>query len=214
MRVGRRHARLPRIVTPSNKAAVGIVAVLLLVGLYLVTNALPARLAATTLRPSAVDAWLPLYPPSVWIYCSYPALFVSAYVIEKDPLALTRFVYADVAANLVSHLVFLLWPTTFPRPELDPASADPLSIWLLRTYWSIDAPLDCFPSLHVSTTILPVLMLIGRAPRLVAAYAAWAAAICVSTMTTKQHAAIDVAGGVLVALATWTVFFRVARYAP
>lgn len=201
---------LPLIITRSNKARVGLITLAVLIGTYSVTNAIRLR-PLTELHPGPIDALLPLVPPTVWIYMSYPLLFISAYAIEEDPVQLNRFFYADVGANILSQIIFLAWPTTFLRPSL-PDGGLTVSEVALQLYWRIDDPVNCFPSLHVSTSVLPTLLLWKNHRRLFWAYLAWCSGILLSTMTTKQHHSIDVIGGVLVAVVMYWLFFVRATY--
>jgi hypothetical protein len=63
--------------------------------------------------------------------------------------------------------------------------------------WFIDAPTNCFPSLHVGFTTLAVLS-VGSRLRLF--YGLWALAVFASVITTKQHYLWDIGGGVFCAL--------------
>lgn len=201
-------APLPSVVRAESKYRSGLAALLLFVGLYALTNSFEGRVPQP-LTASWLDQVIPLWPATVWIYASYLFIFVVAYVIEKDPGQLNCFLYAELATNLVSTLVFLLWPTTFLRPEL---VGEGLSASALALIWQIDEPVNCFPSLHVSSSILPALMLWRNHRRLCLVFLFWALAISLSTMTTKQHHSADVAGGALLAaLMYWLFFFR-ARY--
>ncbi len=58
-------------------------------------------------------------------------------------------------------------------------------------------PANCFPSLHVALAAIAGCALWRRGIRVVAVI--WPALIAVSTLTTRQHVAWDVAGGLLLA---------------
>jgi membrane-associated phospholipid phosphatase len=200
---------LPKLVRDESKYRFGLVAFVLFVTLYAFTNSLDWRVP-TSLPPTWLDENIPLLPTTVWIYASYVLIFVSSYVIEKDIQQINRFVYASAATNIVSALIYLFWPTTFPRPEL---TGDGLSVDLLAYIWRLDSPVNCFPSLHVSSSILPALLLWRNHSRLRILYLFWALAISISTMTIKQHHSADVVAGALLAGCMYWLFFERASYA-
>lgn len=203
--------QLPTCVREDNKYRYGLAALLALLALYATTNTLQWR-APYQLPPTWLDMAIPLVPATVWLYASYALIVITAFVVEKDTLQLNRFLYAQVAANVISAVAYVVWPTTFARPSLQ--GQDGMSVAALQFVWLMDAPVNCFPSLHVCSSLLPALMLWRHHPRARIVYLVWALVIAASTMTTKQHHVADVvAGAVLAALVFWLFFVR-ARYAP
>jgi membrane-associated phospholipid phosphatase len=92
-------------------------------------------------------------------------------------------------------------PTTYPRELFPiPADAGPLSALLLTALRTFDTPSSCLPSLHVAISVVSALLVFRERPRLSLALLAWAAAIAVSTLTTKQHYAVDVVSGAALAV--------------
>lgn len=201
---------LPTVITSRNKFRIGVLSLLLLITIYGITSMIRLR-PLFELTPSAVDGLFPLLPASIWIYMSYPLLFMSAYTLEQDTVELNRFFYADVGANVLSWIVFLGFPTTFKRPALPEGELD-ISTAALELYWRIDEPVNCLPSLHVSTSFLPALLLWRNHRRASWVYLAWATLISISTMTTKQHHCLDVAAGIVVAAIMYAVFFFRVQY--
>ena len=80
----------------------------------------------------------------------------------------------------------MVWPTTIPRP----AARNPA----FEALWLFDVPTNCFPSLHVALATIAAFFW----PRQRRMATIWAAGIALSTLTTKQHYAIDVVGGLIV----------------
>lgn len=158
-----------------------LAAYLLFCVFYLGSAAIDLR-EARLLQPSAVDRAIPFLPWTIAIYLSQFVLLFLALRRERG----WRIYISIAIATLVSCAVFLFYPTTIARPPVNNTAFDAL--------WLFDVPENCFPSLHVSLA-------------LIAAYywqrwfaVVWAIAIAVSTMTTKQHYFVDMAGGVAVAL--------------
>jgi membrane-associated phospholipid phosphatase len=199
---------LPSLVREETKYRYGLAALFLFLAIYALTNSLNWR-SPQPLPPGWLDEAIPLWPATVWVYSSYLLIFVSAYVIEKDGGQLNRFLYAELATNIASALFFVFWPTTFARPEL---SGSGVSVEALELIWLIDEPVNCFPSLHVSSSILPALMLWKNHRRVSVGFLLWALAISLSTMTTKQHHSADLIGGAVLAAFMYWLFFLRANY--
>jgi membrane-associated phospholipid phosphatase len=94
----------------------------------------------------------------------------------------------------------------------------------LRLNLSTDVRYNCLPSLHVAQCFLAAFTC-GIEHRGVGAFAAvWASRVADSTLLTKQHYVLDVAGGVLLAAVAYWIFLRTyprgaipereRRYAP
>lgn len=199
---------LPRLVTAETKYRAGL---LILVGtalLYTLTNRLE-RVAPTPLPLTWVDEAVPVQAWAVWVYATYPLLFLLTFVIERDARRLDRWMWATLAVNLVSNVVFLAWPTTLDRaPYTLPPGAGAWTRDLLDRLRAFDLPTNCFPSLHVSTAYLSSFVAWRRQHARFALSFAWATAIAVSTLSTKQHALVDVVAGLGLAIAAYLLFLR------
>jgi membrane-associated phospholipid phosphatase len=132
---------------------------------------------------------LPLYL-SLWVYVSIlPAFFSTRAELYRYGLAMT----AMCAAGL---LVFYVWPTAAPAPDIDWARYPDMDF--LK---NIDASGNAFPSLHVATAFLSAIwfhrLLRGfGAPRwLLAVNWVWCVAIVYSTVAIRQHVAVDALAG-------------------
>ena len=182
------------------KLVLGVAAPLVHVLLYTAANQYPL-FKATVLPLSRIDLAVPLIPETVWIYLSNYALVLFAFVLCRDP---RRFAVAGFSVIGVSVLVQWLWPVAFPRElyPIDPAGG--LSAAALVMLRSIDAPVSCLPSLHVGLTSVSALAL-GRSPpawhpvAVTRVFFIWVGAVAFSTLTVKQHYAVDVLGGLLLA---------------
>ena len=155
----------------------------------------------------AVDRMVPLQPEWMLAYGSL-YVFISclpALVVRQADL-FRRATQAYLAVMIVSYLGFLLYPTVAPRPERIVASG--FAAWSLRGLYDIDPPHGCFPSLHVAYSFVSALTCYRVHRGVGIAAAMWAALIGVSTMFVKQHYAIDVVAGVLLAWAAYVIFLR------
>ena len=144
------------------------------------------------------DAAVPFLPWTVTIYLGSFVYWYLCFLFasrgdraESDRLFATHFLTATVSA-----LVFVLFPTTLQRPDI---AGGGLWNWLMRVVYWFDTPENLFPSLHCSTGWLCWVGLRRRRDlplwtRLAALLLSLA--VCVSTLTTRQHVLADVFSGV------------------
>lgn len=158
------------------------------------------------IEPSRFDHWvdrqIPFLPPSVIVYLTVSGLTISGIIMvfRKER---GRAMFAAMTLSVAHALLFVLFPTAIER------SIQPEGIWssLYDWLWLVDKPANCFPSMHVSGACLTALAVRRHWPRLGAVFLLWAAAIAVSTLTTKQHYAVDVVGGAAMATVVYYLVF-------
>jgi membrane-associated phospholipid phosphatase len=136
-------------------------------------------------RPEA----LPLYI-SLWIYVSLPPSFLD------DRRELFFYGLAATALAVAGLAVFLVFPTTIARPDID---------WSLHPAFAflkgIDASGNACPSLHVAFAVFSAMWLdriilrTGSHSILRILNLAWCVGIMYSTLATKQHVAVDLLAG-------------------
>lgn len=204
---------LPLILTASNKATVGIVAFVIAMGMYLTTNHF--FLFSPKLLPLTwVDQRVPFVPGTIWVYNSEWLLLLTLYAKAKDIDNLNKFLYSIFTLVAASCLVFLFWPTIYPRELFPlPAGLDPLTSGLFELLRRTDTPANCCPSLHVSAVYLSAFLFLDEKEGLFPLFFAWATAISLSTLTTKQHYVADVVSGLALAVLFYWFFHRKVRYA-
>lgn len=141
---------------------------------------------------------MPLYV-SLWAYVSLPPLLLAT---RGELFAYVLAMAVTCGAGLI---IFYFWPTVVPAPDID---------WALHPgvdfLKNIDAAGNACPSLHVATAVFSgvwlhhLLRRFGAPGWMLILNWAWCAGIVYSTLATRQHVAIDVAGGVLLGgLAAW-----------
>src|SRR4051812_13661457 len=134
---------------------------------------------------------LPLYV-SLWVYVSLPP----ALLIDRRELF--SYAWAAAALSAIGLGIFLFWPTTVPRADVDWSRHS--AFGFLRT---VDASGNACPSLHVAFAVFTAIWLArllrqigaGRIVRVLNWL--WCAGILYSTMATRQHVALDVLAGTL-----------------
>ena len=153
---------------------------------------------------TALDRAIPLIPWTVCIYFGCYAFWALHYCLcAAVPLRARRFFTADFIAKGVCFVFFVGLPTTMARPAVQG-----LNVWesLVRALYILDAPVNLFPSIHclnswlcwASARDIPAFSRGYKAFALCAAVA-----VCVSTITLRQHVLLDVAGGILLAEVCW-----------
>ena len=161
-------------------------------------------LAPRAVPVTPLDRWIAFNPDWVWAYQSvYLLMPLPAWlVIERADLQ--RYVSGFIVMSVVGFAVFALYPVASPRPEAVP---DHVGYQLLRAY---DGTLNCLPSLHAGLAVFAALFgHAALAPTLSRRHAliyrlattAWLAAILYATLATKQHWAVDLPAGILLAWA-------------
>lgn len=203
---------LPLFITRRNKYWVGALLTALATFLYMTTN--HYHLFEPRLLPMGrIDNWAPFIPQTVWIYMSEYFLFFSVYLMCKDIENLNRYAYAFLAQQTVSVVIFVLWPTTYPRAGFPlPSTLDPYTNYLFTSLRNADNPASCAPSLHVSSVYLSSYMFLNEQRKKFPFFFLWATAIALSTLTTKQHYLIDVITGFLMSVIIYWIFGNLVSY--
>ena len=199
---------LPCLLSNASKYWVGLFFLVLNMTLYSLTNQIPDK-GLAFLTPTFIDEAIPLIPWTAWIYASYPLLFLLVYASERDNKQLSRYLYAALAVNLISEAIFILWPTAIDRSLFPiPGDQGELSVGLMHFIRKADNAGNCFPSLHVSTSLLSAFALWRHGSKRFVFALVWAVAIALSTMTTKQHFFVDVVSGAILAAAAYGFFYK------
>ncbi len=150
--------------------------------------------------PLTPDRAIPFLSGSVWIYNSQFVFLAWTIATMKDPAKLFR---AMALASLAAFSVFFFFPTEIARDFVPGAGLTGDSF---RFLYSLDTPANCFPSLHVALAAIAAENRRGPVATL------WAGLIIVSTLTTKQHYFIDVAGGLVLAAIAQSVSAASTRF--
>lgn len=205
---------LPLIISKNNRfLMLAVCGVIFLVG-YMIPNHIhffpPQQLPLTRLEQA-----IPFWEWTFFIYVSEYFLFVWAFFLFDEWENLNRTAWAFLFASFLAAVVFLLFPTTYPR-ELFPLMSDPNSFvnFIFFNFRRIDDPSNTFPSLHVSCCFLTALAYLDKRESRKKFYFffTWAFFISLSTLTTKQHYLIDVVAGLLYAITVYWIFFKKIKY--
>ena len=162
------------------------------------------------------DLLVPFLPWTICIYFGCYLFWGVNYFLcavqEKE--SRDRFFCADILAKGLCFVLFLAVPATNVRPDV---VGD--SVWdvLMRFLYNIDSADNLFPSIHCLASWL-CWVGVRKRKDIPGAYRwfsfAAAVAVCVSTLTTRQHVFADVFSGILIAEACYCIagFASVRKY--
>ena len=147
-----------------------------------------------------VDGLIPFLPWTIVIYAGVNAwwLYTCRYVTLQGKQEADRYFSANLLSKTVSFLFFVFVPTAIVRPEV---TGDTFWGLLVGILYRLDPPDNLFPSIHCVLSWLCWVVVRGRRDVPLwhrAAAFALAAAVCLSTLTLRQHVLADVVGGILV----------------
>ena len=196
-------APMPKIGFFSKALLAGLIYIFLTV-MYVATNHWIQYRHAFLVHTSIEDR-IPLIPEFIYIYAfgyiillAFPIIFVN---IREDFILLCKGVMWIIVS---SGLIFCIFPTTTIRPELSDIT---LASHYLSVFYRIDPPNNCFPSLHVALTSYIGVVLHQHGywknyPLIISAL------VCASTLFIKEHALIDIFGGLIYSYLTLTFFVK------
>ena len=163
-------------------------------------STLPARDFTTFL-----DQKIPLIPEFIWFYVSCYFLPVLFLITKADWHRFNRMLLSFVMANLSAFLVYLIYPTTFSKPELGRSLCE----WILSLHYAVDFhPVSKnMPSMHVTFAWLFYLACRGQQMNRLTRFTIFLLAVMIaaSTLFVKQHLIVDVVAGLLWACWAWPV---------
>ncbi|MDO4633679.1 MAG: phosphatase PAP2 family protein [Eubacteriales bacterium] len=148
-----------------------------------------------------LDHKIPLvnWMSSVYFLCFLVWGLTYLFMASREKQTAYRFFLADFLGKFCALVIFLIIPTTIVRPEIEGSS-----VWdfIMRWLYSVDAADNLFPSIHcmvswycfIGVRRIRECPLWGKIGMLL-----FAIAVCISTVTTKQHVVIDIAGGIIIA---------------
>jgi membrane-associated phospholipid phosphatase len=193
---------------PSIAHRLALVAIngVLFQALYGACNLAAARSGVTRSIAMAWDAGVPFLPWMLVPYMSSVPLLVLAFLVVPDRQALRALSQRCLLATAIGTLIFALWPLRMGAER--PLADSGLFAFLGDSLRQLDAPYNQWPSLHVAYCVILWPALSARLSSVSSrmALAVWLLLVASSTVFTRQHYLLDIAGGaVLGALAWWAV---------
>jgi len=158
---------------------------------------------------TALDRAVPFVPWTWWIYFPHYVfgLLVTTIAV-RDVRLLFRVIFAILLGQLICSGLYLLLPSTFPRPP-GVGDADPWTTAAILWFWGTDPANNTFPSAHVANATLAAIGAWTSRQPVIRWYATLVAVgVFVTVHTTKQHYWIDAVGGVVVAFAAFCLALK------
>ena len=165
---------------------------------------------------TTLDDWIPfcewfVIPYVLWyLYISVPLIVVFFKASRIAFVSMSMLLFSGIALSMV---IFAVWPTTvdFRPTEFE---RDNLLVDLVRLIYAADKPTNVCPSLHCyeALTIHIGMVQSGlfkKSKRLFQTMSVLTLAlICLSTVFIKQHSAVDVAAGLLLAAPMYILVYK------
>ncbi|WP_374120487.1 phosphatase PAP2 family protein [Neobacillus sp. PS3-40] len=109
-------------------------------------------------------------------------------------------------------MIYFFFQTTVPRPKLEGNS---FLIELVQLIYSRDLPYNCFPSIHVLTSLAIMLgylhLKIKHILHSIFIYIT-GTMIIISTLFVKQHVILDIFGALMLTLLTYGIVFELFHF--
>jgi len=150
---------------------------------------------ATNMTPSFLDRMIPFSDQAVWLYLSVYLLMPVGPFLMVHRQQIFRYAMGIVIISLLADIIFFLWPTSCPRPDITGANA------VYRALVLFDNPFHAFPSLHAAFAVYSaccgglVLRELGVRWYGRTGLWLWVLVILFATLATKQHVIADIAAG-------------------
>lgn len=171
--------------------SVGLIACFLV--LYGIVNHLP-------LHRHVIPFWfgennIPFLP---WTFIIYISAFVQGAIAIRyiPPVFLPKALVIALYMVIIGLIFFILFPIEYPRYLYPSAN------YLIESFRTSDASGNCFPSLHVATTLFltSTYCLFEKSSVRKTLMWIWSIAIIISVLTTKQHYIVDILGGIILVI--------------
>ena len=168
--------------------------------------------AATVIPVTWIDDLVPFFPQSFFLYASLWVYVALGSLFTKDGRELAAWAAACFSMIIVGLGVFMALPTKVPDFAVDWSQYP--SLEFLK---AVDASGNALPSLHAAFAVFTGVVLHGqltaiRAPlALLVCNALWCLGIVYSAMATRQHLALDIIAGAVLAGAVSIVYLTAGR---
>jgi membrane-associated phospholipid phosphatase len=145
-----------------------------------------------------IDDWMPFLPVFTIFYLLYgPFLFVTLVYFVLFSKHFNHAGFSFVFCLVTAFLFYIFFQTYIVRPDI--IETDIFSRIVLFIYAN-DKPYNCFPSLHVSLSILSFLHWLRSFPKVKVIMGIFTVLIILSTVLIKQHYTPDIIGGIVLSI--------------
>jgi membrane-associated phospholipid phosphatase len=159
-----------------------------------------------------IDPLFVFSPHWVWVYvvAYYPViLYVVVIVPTMRIFVYTAFSYFMLLAGHM--LFFVFFPVAVPETWREHMPGAGVSYGLLRIVRHLDAPSNCFPSMHVSVATLTALHITSIRPEMAPWITAFPFLVGISAVCVKQHFVLDLVPGAMLGWLSFRAFEMLQR---
>lgn len=158
-----------------------------------------------------VDHWVAVSSWWIWVYVSFYIYFIGVYLFSTALFERRLLFYSYMSSATISMFAFFIFPTSITR-EKYLISQYGYSESMLNFIRSVDASINCLPSMHICLSTIATISVFRMSKSLGYWALLWLGLIAYSTMATKQHYFYDVLTGAALGGFTWmSVFFYLKR---
>ena len=156
---------------------------------------------------TALDIVIPFIPVFVLFYILWYPVVITPFILTlKDKTLFKKTAFSFSIIAVCSFAVYLIYQTEITRAVI--SSTDIFSRMVSYIYLH-DMPINCFPSLHVSGSVLANLCVMNFNKKFAVFMIPITILIVLSTLFIKQHFVLDVVGGILLAFGAYLLVFEV-----
>ncbi len=151
---------------------------------------------------------IPFVPVFIFEYALVYISILIAYFCITDYEEWRDALSSFFVATTTCFVFFVLLPVEMiMRPELSAFSHFPTLI--TQVFYYIDLPYNCFPSIHVTYSVLAALITRKKCPQIRYSTIAIALIVAISVLLVKQHYIADVVSGIITAVGSYWIASRI-----
>jgi membrane-associated phospholipid phosphatase len=183
----------------------------LLGSLYNILNSLTSN---PIILLTKFDANIPFMPLFILPYLFWYVYILGylVYLCYKDTIVYLITFIVIVFCELASFVIYYFIPTTVPRPTLE---GDGVLIELVKITYAHDLPNNCFPSIHVLTSIAIMISCFFIKNKHIfhsIFILSSGMIIIISTLFIKQHVILDIFGSLILIFFIYGIVFTLFQY--
>ncbi len=153
------------------------------------------------------DLAIPFSPYWIYIYLAAYLLPVFMFFYLRRINLHLHYLQLFFILTIITNVIFFLFPSTIDRVPVPMSGVDSVTKLAFELLFSADKPFNCFPSTHVSTSLIAALA-VRQHPRLYIIFSFIALLISYSAIAIGQHYLYDALGGAFVAFVTIEIYDR------
>lgn len=156
---------------------------------------------------TAFDDLVVFSPYWIYIYLAAYLLPIVMFFYLRTIQLHMHFLQLFFILTIITNAIFFLFPSTIDRPAIPMDGVDSITKLAFEILFSADKPFNCFPSTHVSTSVIAALA-VRQHPRLSIFFTGISILISYSAIAIGQHYLYDAIGGAFVALLSLEIYDR------